>query len=344
VAGPFIFDRVRETTITAGTGALTLAGAATGFRTFTSVLANGDTCYYCAAHQSADEWEVGIGTFTTSGTTLARTTVLASSNAGAAVNFSAGTKDVFVVTPTAVLGDSLPEIAVTGTATATIDRRHVCSGTTANYTVTLPAASGNAGRRLWLRMSAALTKLVTLDGNGSETIDGALTRVMWAGESCELLSDGSNWFKVSGKTKPIEACARRVGSNQGIDPSTWTQIVMNSLTRGQAFAWDSGNGRLVVPRDGTYLVSSYYYATGGPANCYIGAFVDSVSNSGVNNGLGTNLHVGGSVSTGSTFQKVACTAGQYACASIYALGAAMTVLGDTAGVYPEVTIQEVPSW
>jgi hypothetical protein len=89
-------DRVKETTTTTGTGTVTLAGAATGYRTFTSVLADQDTCYYCIAGQGTSEWETGLGTFTTSGTTLARTTVLASSNSGNAVNFSAGTKDVFI--------------------------------------------------------------------------------------------------------------------------------------------------------------------------------------------------------------------------------------------------------
>jgi hypothetical protein len=91
-------DRVRETSTTTGTGALTLAGAVAGFRTFGSVLANGDTAYYVVAHRDADEWEVGLGTWGTGGI-LTRTTVLSSSNAGALVNFSAGTKDVHLTIP-----------------------------------------------------------------------------------------------------------------------------------------------------------------------------------------------------------------------------------------------------
>jgi hypothetical protein len=91
-------DRVRETTTTTGTGSITLAGAVGGYQSF-SVVGNGNTTYYCIASQSASEWEVGVGTYTSSGTILARTTVLSSSNAGAAVNFSAGTKDVFVTYP-----------------------------------------------------------------------------------------------------------------------------------------------------------------------------------------------------------------------------------------------------
>mgnify|MGYP003349257172 CR=1 FL=1 len=85
-------DRVKETTTTTGTGTVTLAGAATGFQSF-SVIGNGNTTYYTIAGQGTAEWEVGIGTYTSSGTTLARTTVISSSNAGSLVNFSAGTKD-----------------------------------------------------------------------------------------------------------------------------------------------------------------------------------------------------------------------------------------------------------
>lgn len=87
-------DRVNETTTTAGTGTVTLAGAVTGYQSF-SAIGNANTTYYTIAHQSASEWEVGIGTYTSAGTTLSRDTVLASSSGGAKVSFSAGTKNVF---------------------------------------------------------------------------------------------------------------------------------------------------------------------------------------------------------------------------------------------------------
>lgn len=89
-------DRVKETTTTVGTGTITLAGAATGFQSF-SVIGNGNTTYYTIAGQGNGEWEIGIGTYTASGTTLSRDTVLASSaGAPTKTNFSSGTKDVFV--------------------------------------------------------------------------------------------------------------------------------------------------------------------------------------------------------------------------------------------------------
>jgi len=91
-------DRVKETTTTAGTGTVTLLGASTGYQSF-AVIGNANTTYYTISAQSGTEWEVGIGTYTSSGTTLSRDTVLASSNAGSLVSFSAGTKDVFVTQP-----------------------------------------------------------------------------------------------------------------------------------------------------------------------------------------------------------------------------------------------------
>lgn len=91
-------DRVRETSTTTGTGTFTLAGAVTGFQSF-SAIGNGNTTFYTIALQGGSEWEVGIGTYTSSGTTLSRDTVLASSASGAKVSFSAGTKDVFVTYP-----------------------------------------------------------------------------------------------------------------------------------------------------------------------------------------------------------------------------------------------------
>jgi hypothetical protein len=92
-------DRVRETTTTAGTGTITLGGAVVGFQTFAAV-GDGNVTYYTIAGQGTSEWEVGIGTYTSSGTLLSRDTVLSSSAGGTTkVTFSAGIKDVFVVYP-----------------------------------------------------------------------------------------------------------------------------------------------------------------------------------------------------------------------------------------------------
>lgn len=91
-------DRVKVTTTTTGTGAITLGAAVTGFQDF-SVIGNGNTTYYTISDSVTGAWEVGLGTYSSTGPTLTRNTVLDSSNAGALVNFAAGSKDVFVVYP-----------------------------------------------------------------------------------------------------------------------------------------------------------------------------------------------------------------------------------------------------
>lgn len=85
-------DRVKESTTTTGTGDYALGGAASGFQAFNAAFSNGDAVWYCCTDST--NWEVGVGTFT-SPSTLARTTITASSNGGAAVNWGAGSKDVF---------------------------------------------------------------------------------------------------------------------------------------------------------------------------------------------------------------------------------------------------------
>src|ERR1700735_445158 len=98
-----IYDRVKESSATTGTGTISLAGAATGYTSFNATVGNGNQTYYVIADQSSGaNWEVGIGTYTTSGSTLSRTTVLASSNAGSLVNFTSGAMDVFVSCPASI--------------------------------------------------------------------------------------------------------------------------------------------------------------------------------------------------------------------------------------------------
>jgi hypothetical protein len=98
-----INDRVKETTTTTGTGAVSLAGAVTGFETFAAGVGNSNTTYYCIAHQDQAEFEVGLGTLDGDSSDLTRTTVISSSNSDSAVNFSSGTKDVFCTLPASKL-------------------------------------------------------------------------------------------------------------------------------------------------------------------------------------------------------------------------------------------------
>ena len=92
-------DRVKETSTTTGTGTLNLAGAVVGFETFVAGIGNSNTTYYSIVNENG-EFEVGIGTVTDAATdTLSRDTIISSSNSDSAVNFSAGTKNVFCTLP-----------------------------------------------------------------------------------------------------------------------------------------------------------------------------------------------------------------------------------------------------
>jgi len=93
-------DRVKESSTTTGTGTFDLDGVVSGFEGFVAGIGDGNTTYYTIFNQGTTEWEVGRGTVTDAATdTLARTTVISSSNGDAAVNFTSGTKDVFCTLP-----------------------------------------------------------------------------------------------------------------------------------------------------------------------------------------------------------------------------------------------------
>jgi hypothetical protein len=135
-----IADRVKETTQTTGTGTVTLDGSTSGFNSF-SAIGDGNTTYYTITDNDT-AWETGVGTYTASGTTLSRDTILDSSNSGSAVNFGSGSKDVFVTYPAdkAVYKDESGEFnATTATTAATatsldVKRIHLKSDATTAIT------------------------------------------------------------------------------------------------------------------------------------------------------------------------------------------------------------------
>jgi hypothetical protein len=145
-----VADRVKETTIVTGTGQAALLGAVSGYRSFASVMLSiGDTCAYAIVNANASEWEVGIGTYSAVNT-LARTTIHASTNANAAVVFSAGTKDVFMgPTANTVLSN------VTSTdGTVTLSK----TGSIVDLSVAVAAAATNVVVQVRNNTGATLTK------------------------------------------------------------------------------------------------------------------------------------------------------------------------------------------
>lgn len=216
-------DRVKETTTTTGTGTITLAGAVSGYQSF-SVIGNANTTYYTIVDASTGSWEVGIGTYTSAGTTLSRDTVLESSNSGSLVNFGAGTKEVFVTYPAERASTSTLTITnLTGAYTVlTTDGGKVFNCTSGTFTVSLTAAATlGSGFNCWIWNTG--TGVITIDPNAAETIDGVTTLTLQQGEGTQIVCDGTNW--QTGDKKTMRGYAENILSTATRPSATGTSAV-----------------------------------------------------------------------------------------------------------------------
>jgi len=192
-------DRVKETTTTTSTGTYTLAGAVTGYQSF-SVVGDGNTTYYTVTNGT--DWEVGIGTYTASGTTLSRDTILASSNSGNAVSWGAGSKDVFLTYP--------------AERSVYVDGAEIVPATSASY-------SGNV-TTIQLRYSST---------PGSVPTGASLS----AGELVVNTADGKLYFKNSSGTVQVLAQINQATTNgaetltnKRIDPRVSSTASTSAIT------------------------------------------------------------------------------------------------------------------
>ena len=208
-------DRVKETSTSTGTGDFVLAGAADGFQSFTDALADGDTTYY--AIEDGTDWETGLGTWTESTSTLARTTIYESSNSGNAVDWEAGDKNVFITQPAKRAGtipaytqiSELPTVGLNSGDIAFVssaNRLYLSNGSgwfsvaVVNQT---PTVSGNSASYTLANDGTATT--VTLTGTDPEGFALTWSATTSGDTSAATVTNVDNVFTITPSTNTSDA-------------------------------------------------------------------------------------------------------------------------------------------
>lgn len=218
-------DRVKETSTTTGTGTYSLAGAVAGYRTFVSAIASGATVTYCA--EDGTNWEVGQGVFTdATPDTLTRATILASSNSGSAVSWSAGTRNIFL----------------TFTARDITALQTALDGSVAFQLALVPDTSGNC---FWQASAinnsndlAPTSQPLCFKNSGSALIasyaDGVPVPANFDGSRATTVTIVWRSTATSGAVV-WNARYRAIASGESNDPSTWQEsLAVTTTTNGTA--------------------------------------------------------------------------------------------------------------
>lgn len=245
-----IKDRVRERTTTTGTGTLTLTGAVTGYQSF-SAIGNANTTYYAIVGVDvSSEWEVGLGTYTSAGTLLSRDTVLSSSNSNAAVSFSAGTKDVFVVSPAV----KSPVYDASGnfnaTTATTLQTGRTINGVTfdGSINITVTAAAGTlTGTTLAATVvTSSLTAVGTITtgvwtGTAVDATHGGTNQTTWTTGDLLYASASNTLAKLAGNITTTRNFLRQVGSGAASAAPGWDTLAAGDIPSLDASKITTGN-------------------------------------------------------------------------------------------------------
>jgi hypothetical protein len=248
-----VADRVKETTTTTGTGAISLGGAEANFIAFSSALSDGDTTYYAIIDNVNQAYEVGLGTYTASGNTLARTTVLASSNSGSAVNFSAGSKDVFINYPAgkSVYLDGSNQLVINGTAvTSTPAEINLVDGSSAGTIVNSKAVIYGASGEVNATTLQIAGTSITATAAELNFVDGVTSAIQTQIDSKNALPilKGTNYTASAGEF--IIATAGSITITLPASPSAGNTVTVKDGTGAAATT------TFTVGRNGENIASS----------------------------------------------------------------------------------------
>ena len=227
-------DRVKETSITTGTGAVTFGGAVTGFDTFSTGVGNSNTTYYAIVNRTVDEWEVGLGTLAGDSSTMARTTVLTNSDGNtSAITLSAGTKDIFCTMP----------------ASKTMDMALTTAGDT------VYASAANTPARL-----AVGTGLYTLQTNSGGTLPewAASPQSVMTATGDILYASGANTLAKLAKGSDTEVLTLASGVPSWAAPTVGD---ITGVTAGTGLTGGGTSGTVTLTIDDTAVTANSYTNT-----------------------------------------------------------------------------------